>query len=147
MPNLTMSRVFKADVETVFAYVSKTEHLMEWWGPESMTITQHDLSFEQTGPWMSVMTNAEGQNYKVSGHVTHVDAPNSIGFTWAWHDETDRRGVESHVTIKLVPAQNGGTKFELNHVDLPDQEAAHNHNQGWTSTLRKLERLAGVVDA
>jgi uncharacterized protein YndB with AHSA1/START domain len=72
--------------------------------------------------------------------VTHVDPPKSLGFTWAWHDENDVRGVESHVTIKLVPAVGGGTKMVLNHVDLPEESMA-NHEQGWASSLRKLENL------
>ena len=107
-----------------------------------MSVPEHDLGFARTGPWFSVMTNAEGQRFNVSGHVTHVDPPNSIGFTWAWHDEADRRGVESHVTIRLVPARNGGTDFSLHHADLPDADTAANHESGWTSSLRKLERIA-----
>lgn len=141
MAELTLERVFDAPVDRVFDFVSKAEHLLTWWGPEGLHVPEGDLSFEQTGPWWSVMQNAEGQRYKVSGQVTHVDRPNSIGFTWAWHDETDTRGVESHVTIRLVPAQGGGTAFTLNHVDLPDDESAQNHTMGWTSTLRKLDAL------
>ncbi len=124
-------------------YISQTKHLLKWWGPEAMHIPEdaHNLSFEQIGPWMSVMTSDAGQGFKVSGHVTHVDPPKSIGFTWAWHDENDKRGVESHVTIKLVPAQ-GGTRFELVHVDLPDDASASSHKEGWESTLRKLDTVA-----
>ena len=141
MPELTLERVFDAPLERVFDFVSKTEHLLKWWGPEGLHVPEGDLAFDRTGPWWSVMQSAEGQRYKVSGHVTHVDPPKSIGFTWAWHDEADARGVESHVTIKLVPAQGGGTTFTLSHVDLPDDEAAANHNMGWVSSLRKLEAL------
>lgn len=144
MPTLTLERHFPAAPETVFAYISRTEHLLKWWGPEGMNVPEHDLAFDRTGPWYSVMTNDQGQRYKVSGHVTHVDPPHSIGFTWAWHDEDDRRGVESHVTIRLVPAQDGGTLFSLDHADLPDDETAANHERGWSSALRKLERLAAT---
>jgi len=140
MPTLTLERDFDAAPEKVFDYVSKTEHLLKWWGPEGVFLSEHQLAFDRKGPWLSVMQNDAGQRFKVSGHVTHVDPPHSIGFTWAWHDENDVRGVESHVTIKLVPAQNGGTRMQLNHVDLPDESAA-NHEQGWTSSLRKLTRL------
>ena len=143
MATLTLERTFDAAPERVFDFVSKTEHLLKWWGPEGLFVPEHQLSFERTGPWMSVMQNQEGQRYKVSGQVTHVDPPNSVGFTWAWHDENDVRGVESHVTIKLVPAQNGGTAMTLSHVDLPSDEVAANHEQGWTSSLRKLDRLIG----
>lgn len=141
MAVLTITRSFKAPPEKVFKYVSKTEHLLKWWGPEGLTVPEHRLSFDRTGPWMSLMEGAEGQRYKVSGQVTKVDPPRMVGFTWAWHDENDRRGVESHVTIRLVPAAGGGTEFELTHVDLPSDDVAANHEQGWTSSLRKLERI------
>ncbi len=142
MTELVITRTLAAPPEKVFAYVSDTQHLLKWWGPEGMHVPEHELAFDRLGPWMSVMMNDEGQRYKVSGHVTHVDPPNSVGFTWAWHDENDKRGVESHVTIKLVPAAKGGTEMELRHVDLPDDDVAANHEKGWTSSLRKLERLA-----
>ncbi len=142
MPDLTLERRLDAPQERVFAFISQTDHLLKWWGPEGLHVPEHDgFDFTRKGPWMSVMQNAEGQRFKVSGHVTHVDPPNSVGFTWAWHDETDRRGVESHVTIRLVPAQNGGTLLKLAHVDLPDDEAARNHREGWTSSLNCLEKL------
>ena len=145
MPTLTLERRLAAAPERVFDFVTKTENLLKWWGPEGCHVPEHQLSLEATGPWMSVMQNTEGQRFKVSGHVTHVDRPVSVGFTWAWHDETDRRGVESHVTIRLVPAQGGGTDLTITHVDLPDDETADNHNKGWTSTLNKLEAaLAGA---
>ena len=140
MGELSITRTFKAPPDKVFDYISKTEHLLKWWGHDGMTVPEHQLRFDKTGPWMSLLLSDEGNRYKMSGHVTHVDPPRSIGFTWAWHDENDRRGVESHVTIKLVPAQNGGTKFELRHVDLPP-EAAESHERGWSSTLARLERL------
>ncbi|MGI9401656.1 MAG: SRPBCC family protein [Rhizobiaceae bacterium] len=140
MPNLTIERTFDAAPEKVFDYVSKTEHLLKWWGPEGITLPEYELAFDRKGPWLSVMQNQDGKRFKVSGHVTHVDPPKSVGFTWAWHDENDVRGVESHVTIKLVPAIGGGTTMVLNHVDLPE-ESAENHEQGWTSSLKKLERL------
>ena len=82
MAELVLTREFKSAQDQVFAFITRTQQLLTWWGPEGMHISDHQLSFETTGPWMSVMTNAEGQNYKVSGQVTHVDPPNSIGFTW-----------------------------------------------------------------
>lgn len=142
MADLTLERHFTAAPEKVFEFISKSSHLVTWWGPEGISLSEYALDFDQRGPWYSVMTNSEGQRFKVSGHVTHVDPPTSIGFTWAWHDEDDQRGVESHVTIRLVPAQSGGTDFTLKHVDLPDEDVARNHEQGWTSSLRKLEAKA-----
>jgi len=142
MAELTIERVFAASPAKVFDFVTKSENLLKWWGPETMTLPEVQLDFTKTGPWRSVMQNAEGQKYTVSGQVTQVIAGKSVAFTWAWHDDDDVRGPESHVMFTVAAAPNGGTAFTLYHRELPSEEAATNHNGGWTSSLRKLERLA-----
>ncbi len=138
MADLKLEREFPTTPENLFAWISDGAKLLQWWGPEGMHVPQHDLDFSRLGPWYSVMQNAEGQQYKVSGQVTHVDPPNSVGFTWGWHDDQDQRGAESHVTL-TVEAVGEGARLILDHRDLGDDEIAANHNQGWTSSLRKLE--------
>ncbi|WP_170383830.1 SRPBCC family protein [Ruegeria atlantica] len=138
MADLKLEREFPTAPENLFAWISDGAKLLQWWGPEGMHVPEHDLDFSRLGPWYSVMQNAEGQQYKVSGQVTHVDPPNSVGFTWGWHDDQDQRGAESHVTL-TVEAAGEGARLILDHRDLGDDEIAANHNQGWTSSLRKLE--------
>lgn len=141
MSELTLEREFSAKLDTVFEFITKQENLVKWWGPEGMFIPEGDLDFCQAGPWYSVMRSDEGNSVKVSGHVTHVDPPNSVGFTWAWHDENDARGAESHVTISLTDTGKGTTHFVLFHKELADDDIAARHEMGWTSSLRKLEAL------
>jgi len=50
--------------------------------------------------------------------------------------------VESRVIIRLALVRNGGAHFTLEHVDLPGKDVAESHSKGWTSSLRKLKRLA-----
>lgn len=138
MADLKLERDFPVSPEDLFAWISDGSRLLQWWGPEGMHVPEHNLDFSRTGPWYSVMENSEGQQYKVSGHVTHVDPPSSVGFTWGWHDDQDQRGAESHVTF-TVTATGTGSRLVLDHRELADAEAAANHNQGWTSSLRKLE--------
>ncbi len=140
MPDLTLNREFPAPLAEVFRAVTEPETLLKWWGPEGFHISDNQLDFRQTGPWSSVMVSPEGQSYHVSGQVTHVTPEKSIGFTWAWHDETGARGAESHVTIALE-ATAGGTRLTLSHRDLATAEAAEQHESGWVSTLKKLEPL------
>ena len=140
MPTVTLERNFKADRAKVFDFVSRTEHILKWWGPETATIPEHNIAFDKTGPWMIVIRNPEGKQFKVSGQVTHVDPPNSIGFTWAWHDDSDERGAESHVTITLGVAAAGGTDLTLTHVDL-SEEMADSHYDGWSLLMGRLEKL------
>lgn len=142
MTDLRFERDFSADAETVFAFVTQTENLLKWWGPEGMTVPEHDLDFTRPGPWSSVMMSADGQRYKVTGEVIDVDPPKSVEFTWGWHDENDHRAHDSLVRFEIHPAGTGKTRFVLIHSGLADEESAKNHEMGWTSSLRKLERLA-----
>lgn len=142
MSTLTLERNFPLDPKTVFDFVTQTKNLLKWWGPEGMTVPEHNLDLSKPGAWSSVMLNAEGGRHKVTGKVIKIDPPRSVEFTWGWHDENDARGHESRVRFEVEPNGTGGAIFRLIHSDLPDEESAANHNEGWTSSLRKLERLA-----
>lgn len=140
MTTLVIERILPAPAERVFAYVTQERNLLNWWGPEGMHVPEGDLDFTKPGPWYSVMQNAEGKKFKVSGQVTTVSPNERVAFTWAWHDEQDQRGHESQVIIDISEAGPGKSKLVLSHHDLADEDSAKNHEMGWTSSLRKLER-------
>ncbi len=81
MADLKLERDFPVSPEDLFTWVTDGSKLLQWWGPEGMHVPDHNLDFSRTGPWFSVMENSDGQQFKVSGHVTHVIPPNSVGFT------------------------------------------------------------------
>jgi len=139
MTPLVLERRFAVPIDLVFDYVSKSEFLLQWWGPEGLTCTG-DLDLSRPGQWDSTMSSPNG-SFRVSGQVTKVARPNLVAFTWGWHDETGKRGHESHVMIELEAEGDGATKFTLTHRDLADEESKANHNDGWTSSLRKLEAV------
>jgi len=144
MADLTLTRHIDAAPEEVFAAITNPASLLRWWGPEGTQVdpdTAAALDFTRLGPWESVMVNGECQRFKVSGQVTHVDPPNSVGFTWAWHDGTDTRGHESHVTLSVKAQPTGGTLLHLSHVDLADADSVRNHEGGWSSSLARLADL------
>ena len=142
MSDLIIERTFAAKPEAVFSFVTQTDHLLKWWGPEGITVAENNLDFTRLGPWSSVMVNAEGQRYKVTGEVTQIDEPNAIELTWGWHDENDERGHSSTVRFEVDTDGKNGTLFKLIHSNLPDDESAQNHDTGWSSSFKKLERLA-----
>jgi uncharacterized protein YndB with AHSA1/START domain len=142
MGELKIERTLPVDAETLFEYISQPGNLVKWWGPEGVTLPEHQLDFTKTGPWMSTMMNAEGGKHKVSGYVLKVDAPNSLELTWAWHNEEDKRGHESVVRFEVHSLENGQSKFTLLHNGLADDDSVGNHNAGWTSSLVKLENIA-----
>lgn len=141
MSDVVIEREFKQALDVVYAFLSTTEHILKWWGPEGIIVKHHDMSFDSVGPWFSEMHGAEGAVYKVSGQVKAVNPPNSLEMTWAWHDDKDNRGHESNVRFELSPSENGGTKFKLIHTNLADDDSAKNHIEGWTSSLNRLEKF------
>jgi len=58
---LKIERRFPVPVETVFRYITEETNLLKWWGPEGIHIAGHSLDFTRTGPWHSVMVNADGK--------------------------------------------------------------------------------------
>ena len=139
MTDLRLERDFNTTPARLFRAISMQSELLQWWGPEGVFLPEGTLDFTRTGPWYSVMQNNDGAQFKVSGQVTHVDAPRSIGFTWAWHDDQDQRGTESHVTFTVEPS-GAGARLTLEHRNLDDSEQSARHEAGWTSSLRKLEK-------
>lgn len=139
-------RDYAVSVERLWDAVTRPDSLVQWFGPEGVRIDSCQMDFTQKGPWVCVMIGKEsGDVFKVSGQVTSVRPPahgaaGSVGFTWAWHDDTDVRGGESHVTF-TVSATDTGARLTLSHRDLADLEAAQSHSRGWLSTLGKLDRL------
>ncbi len=142
MSTLTLQRELATAPETVFAYITRAENVVQWWGPEGMGVKDYKLDLTQTGNWTSTLVNAEGGVHKMSGVVTAIEPPNWMEFTWGWHDGDDRRGHESRVRLEIKSNGSGGSHFVLIHSDLPDDESAKNHGKGWASALSKLERMA-----
>lgn len=140
--DLHFERDLPLSPEDLFDFVTSPQGLAQWWGPEWATVPEHRLDFTRPGPWFSIMQHPDGRRFHVSGQVTHVRRPDSVGFTWAWHGEDGSRGLESHVTFTIRP-RPGGATLVLDHRGLPDDERAARHREGWTSTLAKLERAAG----
>ncbi len=147
MADLVIKRHFTATPDTVFAFVTKPEHLVQWWGPDGIVLGEHDLDFSRLGPWGSVMHGKDGGRYKVTGNVLAIDEGHSVTFTWAWHDDNDDRGHESKVIFLVQNDGKGGTDFVLTHSGLPDDDSVDNHEGGWTSSFVKLLAYAETIAA
>ena len=136
---VVLERVLSHPLERVFAFFSQEEHLLSWFGPKQMRAAEGSMDFESKGPWTCSMVSNEGNRYKVSGTVTSIDKPRSIGFTWGWHDDKDQRGHESFVLVEFEALGEAQTKLVLRHSNLPDDDVRASHAQGWTSSFESLE--------
>ena len=140
MADIQLQRLFKVSAERLFEVVTSRRYLLDWIGHDGMTKPEDALDFSREGPWFVVMQDGEGARYKISGHVTHVDAPKSVGFTWGWHDPDDQRGPESHVTF-TVHAVPQGAQLTIDHCNLDDSAQSQRHLAGWTASVDRLGAL------
>lgn len=141
MADALLTRDFPVSPDRLYDYITRPDRLSQWFGPEGTYLAEHEMDFTRTGPWFAVMVGREsGSRFKVSGQVTHVRPKTSVGLTWAWHDDADKRGAESHVTL-IVDALPKGARLTIDHRELADVDAVESHTKGWTSTLNKLSGL------
>jgi len=146
MADVRIVRDFKVSAERLFRAVTEQAEILNWWGHDGMTFPSYALDLTREGPWHSEMVGGQGARCKLSGQVTHVNPPRSVGFTWAWHDETDRRGPESHVTFSIEETGDGAARLTVDHRDLQDSDVAARHEAGWTSgPIPRLERHIATI--
>ena len=140
MTGVRLERHLPHPPDRVFAFVTEEARVLTWWGHDATEVVDPALSFEREGPWRATLRFPDGREMTMAGHVTHVDRPRSVGFTWRWSGADDWDDAESHVTIRLDPAPDGGTDLTLDHVRLPEAtDWPARQTKGWGSTLTRLE--------
>jgi uncharacterized protein YndB with AHSA1/START domain len=137
--NVTVERIFEADIETIYGFLTKPEKQALWWGPPGTTITTHDLDFMSEGSWFVKMEGSDNSKFHISGVVTSSEPPNRVEFTWGWHDGDGKRGNESHVIFSLEAVEANKTRFTVTHIGLENEQAIIGHEKGWNANLDKLK--------
>ncbi len=101
---VTVARTYPADVEDVWDACTNPERLPRWFLPVT-----GDL---RLGGRYQLEGNA-------AGTVERCDPPTGLAATWEFDGEV------SWIELRLSPAADGGTRFELDHI-------AHVDDQRWT---------------
>ena len=122
----------EATPEVVFEYFTETVKVMEWHGAEA----ECDAT-----PGGVFMLNVVVVNV-VRGHFVEVDPPRRVVFTWGHEGEEEPFPAgSSTVEVTLTPT-NAGTRLQIRHRDLPDEEHAEHHRVGWTHYMERLAHAA-----
>lgn len=136
---LTITRRIAAPREAVFRAWSDPAELAKWWGPEGTNAAIDQMEVRPGGAWRTRMINESGGEYICSGVYREIAPPDRLQFTWAW--ETD--GVRGHETVVTLEfhERDGGTEMVFSQRLFETSEGRRMHNEGWTSSLGRLERL------
>jgi uncharacterized protein YndB with AHSA1/START domain len=125
--------------ERLFAFVTETQNLLQWWGPEGTTATAVNLNLTRPGPWSLVLQSPRGP-FEMRGTVLSVSPPRSVEFTMKVPGET----VDSTVRFEIGADGKGGSRLTLIQSGITD-EMVEMGKHGWTSTLTRLDRLLAAA--
>lgn len=138
-PSLMMRRKFNAPRARVYAAWTDPAQLMQWFGPENVTMAEATCDVRVGGHFHVVMIEDTGDRHEVNGVYKEVVPGEKLVFSWAWYTTPDRT---SQVTVRFKD-EGEATMLTLIHEQLFDEAAKAGHTHGWTGSLAKLEAFLG----
>ncbi|MDH3712050.1 MAG: SRPBCC domain-containing protein [Cyclobacteriaceae bacterium] len=137
---LTINRVFKAPIRTVWEAWSQPQHIVNWWGPKGMDtkVIQHD--FRVGGSWEYVMKMPDDREFIAEGVYSEIVELARIITSANFKPMTE--GVELQV---LLQEDGDHTEFTFNVVH-PTEEYCKQQEEmgfynGWVSVFDRLEEF------
>jgi uncharacterized protein YndB with AHSA1/START domain len=142
---LMISRVFDADIETVFRAWTDPEMLARWFGPEGVDTSSVKVDLNTGGQYEIIMQSPEGE-VRHYGEYVLIEPPEKLVFTWVLDvDNQACTGSTSQSTNTLVTVDfrrvDNATEIVLTHEQLPDRKACEGHQFGWTGCFDSLAKL------
>jgi len=138
--SIRLERTFRAEPEKVFRAWTERDRILRWSCPEGAVLEDVAIDLREGGSYELRMRGSEGEPYTAFGVYREVVPPNRLVYTWDWREPEHAVG-ETLVTVELHPIENGGTRLVLTHERFPDADQAAGHEEGWTSSLGRLETL------
>jgi uncharacterized protein YndB with AHSA1/START domain len=138
-PALMLRRKLKAPPARVYEAWTDAAQLMQWFGPENVTMAEADCEVRVGGHFHVVMIENTGDRHEVNGVYKEVVRHEKLVFSWSWISTPER---VSQVTVRFKE-EGGGTLLTLIHEQLHDEAAKTGHTHGWTGSLDKLEKFVG----
>jgi uncharacterized protein YndB with AHSA1/START domain len=123
-----------APPERVYEYFTQPAAIVRWMGDYAL------LEPEPNGRF-----TVDIRGTPVRGHYLELEPPHRLLISWGYAGSEQVPPDASTVEVRLI-AENDGTRVELEHRDLPDQETAR-HLSGWTHYLARLNIAALNGDA
>ena len=141
---LTITRLFDAPRELVFALWTEPAHVRKWWGPKDFTNPVCEVDLRPGGALNIVMRAPNGDEHPMKGEFREVVRPERLVFT---NFPVDAHGEAMADGLTTVTFENVGGKTRLT---LHTRAAAlvplanrmlEGMDAGWTQSIDRLEAL------
>jgi uncharacterized protein YndB with AHSA1/START domain len=138
---LRIHRRYPVAAEKVWKAWTDPQALMQWFGPaDARGVDIADLDVRPGGQYHIGFFTADGEHNDVKGEYREVVEHRRLQFTWAWKSTPERVSL---VTVELREVE-GGTELDFLHERFFDEQAARNHQRGWSGTFQKLDAFLGA---
>ncbi|MFF4660822.1 SRPBCC domain-containing protein [Streptomyces sp. NPDC001381] len=124
----------------VFRALTEPRELARWWGPDGFTIPAVESDLRPGGAYRIDMRPPEGALFHLAGEFLDVDPPRLLRYTFRW-EEPDPEDRETVVTLELRDLGEGAAGLVLTQGEFATERRRALHEEGWTQSFGKLERL------
>jgi uncharacterized protein YndB with AHSA1/START domain len=139
MTSLTLVRRIKARPAIVFDAMTTAEGLSQWFGPDLGPVLIAESDARVGGRYRVRFRMLDDSEHEASGVYLELKKPERIAMSWRWKDGVEDPG-ESRVIAVLRPIPEG-TELTFTHELLANEETRQSHEEGWTGSLGKLQRM------
>ena len=129
---LVVRRIIAASPERLFEAWTRPEHLIQWWGPSSVTCCHAEVDLSLGGRYRIGNRFADGRIVWISGEFEAIEPPRRLVYTWQLEG-----GLSERVAVTFT-ARSQGTEVAVTHERIPDPTVRDRHEQGWIGCLDKL---------
>lgn len=142
--SLRVSRIIRADPDTLFRAWTDPREVRHWWRQEGdgWTFAGASIDLRVGGRYRLGMTGPDGKTHVAVGVYRDVHRPVRLAFTWDWEEPANRVG-ETLVTVEFNDAGDNRTEVVITHERFAEAARMGRHEQGWTELLGLLERSVG----
>jgi len=148
---LRLSRVFRAQRDTVFRAWSSEEHIKRWFAPETFTVPQARVEARLGGPFELSMRAPSGEEHWIRGTFKELTPPQRLVIDMRVTNGAGKALFSAYTEVALHAVPEGTRLDLVQTYTLLSPEAAgmvDGAPQGWRSTLDQLEReVAGMGSA
>ncbi|MEO7993372.1 MAG: SRPBCC domain-containing protein [bacterium] len=154
----TLTRLFDAPRDLVWAALTEAGHIKQWWGPRGITIPRAEVDLRVGGTQLIVMKAPEvephnGREFAQSGHFLVVEPTSKLVYQFDWNEELRAMikkahyapGVEpGHPPVVTILLEDRGAQtlasLTVTYEFTADRDVAMKSGtlDGWKGSLEKL---------
>jgi uncharacterized protein YndB with AHSA1/START domain len=141
---VTLTRVFDAPPQLVWAAWTERRHLARWWGPKGFTNPVCELDLTPGGAILVHMRAPQGEVFPMTGTFEEIVPPERLVFTTVARDLDGNPLLEGRTTVTFEDV-GGKTKLTIHTravgIAAVAPQMLAGMERGWTQSLEKLAEL------